>query len=276
MIISLPSPDSSMDEVLDPNTCAFEARACALLREQGFARLLLTASDSQLVPQLLRAATAFFESDAATRGAHIPPRERRAHDSRRGYVRQQGREFLELHPRVADSQVPASVSGSALQGIEHAATAFAECCHALGERVLDELASSSVVLASFLHSERAASSAASAGDGKTVAALPTASPSPLAHGPGRSPFAASMIRVHRYTQDADYPPHADLGLLTIAPRADVPGLLVQHNATGEPCRQCVHVHVRAYAPALSLTRLLLRAHIHGACCQASSSVKMAS
>lgn len=46
-------------------------------------------------------------------------------------------------------------------------------------------------------------------------------------------FSASMLRVHRYTHDADYPPHCDLGLLTIAPRASVAGLLVQLPSTGE-------------------------------------------
>ena len=37
-------------------------------------------------------------------------------------------------------------------------------------------------------------------------------------------FSASMLRVHRYNHAADYPPHEDLGLLTVAPRASLAAL----------------------------------------------------
>ena len=42
-----------------------------------------------------------------------------------------------------------------------------------------------------------------------------------------------MLRIHRYTQDADYPPHRDLGLLTVAPCGSVAGLMVQSVVSGE-------------------------------------------
>ena len=41
-----------------------------------------------------------------------------------------------------------------------------------------------------------------------------------------------MLRIHRYTLDADFPPHCDLGLLTLAPKASVPGLQVQSLSSG--------------------------------------------
>ena len=41
-------------------------------------------------------------------------------------------------------------------------------------------------------------------------------------------FSASMLRVHNYTaSSAEYPAHTDLGLLTLAPRASAPGLMVE-------------------------------------------------
>ena len=42
-----------------------------------------------------------------------------------------------------------------------------------------------------------------------------------------------MIRVHRYTVATDNPPHCDLGLLTIAPRASVPGLVIHEPLRNE-------------------------------------------
>ena len=145
---------------------------------------------------------------------HIPPNERGALDSRSGYVAERGREYLELHPRAK------AESGGPLP----AAPALCAACHAACERVLRALAESNTALATLLSAEAASSSSSSE---------PT-QPSPRGPMPlGGTTFSASMIRIHRYTVATDNPPHRDLGLLTIAPRASVPGLVIQEYSTNE-------------------------------------------
>ena len=96
--------------------------------------------------------------------------------------------------------------------------------------VLDELARSIAPLASIISDERAAETAADSGGACAAAAAAAA---PVAGG-GQSParrgaasFSASMLRVHSYSSESDYPPHEDLGLLTLAPRSSLAGLMVQ-------------------------------------------------
>ena len=213
-------------EVLDLRASAGLRRACELLWLQGFARLRLGPADARLAQQLLQDAGAFFQDAAATRGVHVPPMERSAVDSRSGYVAERGREFLELHLRAGSTQA----SPESKVGLMCSASAFAAAGHVLCERVLDELARSIAPLASIISDERAAETAADSGGACAAAAAAAA---PVAGG-GQSPtrrgaasFSASMLRVHSYSSESDYPPHEDLGLLTLAPRSSLAGLMVQ-------------------------------------------------
>ena len=222
-------------EVLDPRASTCLRRACELLWLQGFARLQLGPADARLAQQLLEDAGAFFKDTAATRGAHVPPMERSAVDSRSGYVAERGREFLELHLRAGSTHA----SPESKVGLMCSASAFAAAGHALCERVLDELARSSAPLASVISDERAAVTAADsdgacAAAAATATATTTAAAAAAAAGGGPSParrgaasFSASMLRVHSYSTESDYPPHEDLGLLTLAPRSSLAGLMVQ-------------------------------------------------
>ena len=218
-------------EVLDPRASTCLRRACELLWLQGFARLRLGPADARLAQQLLRDAGAFFQDTAATRGAHVPPMERSAVDSRSGYVAERGREFLELHLRAGSTHA----SSESKVALMCSASAFAAAGHVLCERVLDELARSSAPLASVISDERAAETAADS-DGACAAATAAAAAAAAAvvAGGGPSParrgaasFSASMLRVHSYSTESDYPPHEDLGLLTLAPRSSLAGLMVQ-------------------------------------------------
>ena len=214
-------------EVLDLRANAGLRRACELLWLQGFARLRLGPADARLAQQLLQDAGAFFQDAAATRGVHVPPMERSAVDSRSGYVAERGREFLELHLRAGSTQA----SPESKVGLMCSASAFAAAGHVLCERVLDELARSIAPLASIISDERAAETAADSGGACAAAAAAPAAP---VAGGGQSParrgaasFSASMLRVHSYSSESDYPPHEDLGLLTLAPRSSLAGLMVQ-------------------------------------------------
>lgn len=215
---------ASIDEVLDSSASDFAARVVVLLRSQGFARLKLAHAAASLTHQLFEDSNTFFDDPKATRGAHIPPKQRTANDSRNGYVWERGREFLELHPCISSNRASASGSTAVLL---HTAMSFCESCHLICKGVLEEMATTCHPLAMVLEAEKtavAASGERSAGSSSDPPLFPPA---------GGSTFSASMLRVHRYTEDADYPPHADLGLLTIAPRASVPGLMVQVQSTGE-------------------------------------------
>ena len=223
------STAATVDEVLDVGSSGFAHRACTLLREQGFARLKLAAADVPLTQALLRDAGVFFDDDAATRSTRVPPPDRKAHDSRSGYMCDRGREFLELHPRAAVVPEPKSTSAAALL---RTATAFAAACHEVCEAVLDEFALSSATLAAVTASEAAASVRGSATNGVATAAATAAASTTHGTPPFSASFSASMLRVHRYTEDTEYPPHCDLGLLTLAPRASVPGLVVQPTSSG--------------------------------------------
>ena len=196
--------------MLDASARDFAARACELLRLHGFARVRLSPADAACAQRLLRDAEAFFEDGAAPRRAHIPPRERPARDSRSGYVPEPGREFYETHPRAGGGHAPATASAATLQ---RSAADFSASLHGLCERVLDELGRGNAALASLLEAERSGDEAGAVGGDEAS-------------------FSASMLRVHRYTAEADYPPHEDLGLLTLAPRASVAGLEVQLRCGG--------------------------------------------
>ena len=216
-------------EVLDPRASTCLRRACELLWLQGFARLRLGPADARLAQQLLRDAGAFFQDTAATRVAHVPPMERSAVDSRSGYVAERGREFLELHLRAGSTHA----SSESKVALMCSASEFAAAGHVLCERVLDELARSSAPLASVISDERAAETAANS-DGACSVAATAATAVAVVAGGGPSParrgaasFSASMLRVHSYSTESDYPPHEDLGLLTLAPRSSLAGLMVQ-------------------------------------------------
>ena len=203
-----------LDEVLDPRSATFASRAQALLFQQGFARIRFAPADATLSQELLSDADRFFQDGTARRYAHIPPKERRCIDSRSGYVSQHGREFLELHPRVPST--PESASSPSAAALLRSATAFSAACHELCECVAAELARGCPALQVVLRAEREAVEAV--GSGVRAGCAP-----PAACGT----FSASMLRVHTYTEDADYPAHVDLGLITLAPRGSVPGLAVQ-------------------------------------------------
>jgi isopenicillin N synthase-like dioxygenase len=216
---------AASDRALDARSDRFATQACIQLHERGFAIIRLEPEDAQLAQLLFDAATTFFDDTAAKRGAQVPPLERQAHDARSGYVCEMGREFFELHPRAGGGPY-ASPSVSAVN-ILQASTEFATSCHSLCERVLLELASSSEAVALLIRLEGLAR--AGNKDRPHIANVDAVDSRP---GAASGSFSASMLRVHRYTDDADYPPHADLGLLTIAPRASIPGLMVQA-ASGE-------------------------------------------
>ena len=195
----MPTSAHAADDVIDTSFSEWPSRAAALLREQGFARLRLAPDDAERSRKLLCDADGFFNDPAGVRDMHIAPGERDARDTRSGYVFERGREYLELHPRTRSLR-PTSAAAAVLL---RTATAFSSACHELCERALVALQCDDGRLESLVRMEQ---SLAGAGDAS---------------------FGASMLRVHRYTEGADYPPHVDLGLLTLAPRASVPGLVVQ-------------------------------------------------
>ena len=140
-------------EVLDVRAATYAARACELLRLQGFALLRLSPADARLAQQMLQDADACFQDAASTRRLHVPPMERRAVDSRSGYVCERGREFLELHPRAADSQALMSRSSESRVALMRSATAFAAASHDICERVLAEFARSCSAVAAVTAAE---------------------------------------------------------------------------------------------------------------------------
>lgn len=186
------------------------AAQATALREHRFARVRLPPPHAALARQLLSAAANFFDDAASTRTAHIPPTQRRDHDGRTGYVWERGREFLEVHPRSATAPPPPPAARAATAAMLESSAAFSAACFAHCEAVVGELARTSPPLALLARAEREAVDAAAA------AAAPLT-------------YSASMLRTHRYTKEdgADYPPHSDLGLLTLAPRASVPGLEIE-------------------------------------------------
>jgi len=232
-------------EVLDPRASTCLRRACELLWLQGFARLRLGPADARLAQQLLQDAGTFFQDTAATRGAHVPPMERSAVDSRSGYVAERGREFLELHLRAGSTHA----SPESKVALMCSASAFAAAAHVLCERVLDELARSSAPLASVISDERAAAQGPADSDGAcaTVAAA-AAGGGPSSARCGAASFSASMLRVHSYSCESDYPPHEDLGLLTLAPRSSLAGLMVQALHPLITPHTCTSSHAVALAP----------------------------
>lgn len=237
---------SASAAVVDASVCTstFASRACEELHAQGFARVRLTPSDAVLAERLLKDARAFFEDAGATRSSHIPPTERKAHDSRSGYVCEYGRAYLELHPRAAMcAPAPSHAVAAALHG---SAMAFSAMCHRLCELVLHEIARSDAPLcrallegeAQMAHSSSQATAAGTAAETAGAASVPRAEMANAEAGVDAvtsertQTFSASMLRVHIYTEDADYPPHEDLGLLTLAPRGSVAGLEVQLRPCG--------------------------------------------
>ena len=193
--------------VLDAGAPSFATSTCVLLRQQGFALLRLTPADATLVREHLKAATAFFNDDQATRGTHIPPRERSSHDSRNGYVSEPGREFLEVHPRAGHR--PLTPSSPATAAVLTTSARVSAMCHDLCCRVLDALSSESELLAALTRAEEAAATADGDADGQET-------------------YSASMLRTICYPgPNSGYGAHTDLGLLTLAPRGSSAGLEVQ-------------------------------------------------
>ena len=216
-----PSSSAPADEVLNAAASNFAARACELLREQGFARVKMITADAALAHQMYCDANAFFDDSVAKRGSHVPPNERKAMDARTGYIREGGREYLEIHPRTAAAAAPCA-GAATTEALRCSGTALANACHRVCEVVLAELAGTTTThitgdargaLESLIRAEQ--NVAVTDGFGATDV-----------------PFGASMLRIHRYTEDADLPVHCDLGLLTFAPRASLAGLQVQVPATG--------------------------------------------
>ena len=194
--------------VLCPSTPDFASRACKHLHTHGYARIRLTPAQSTTVTDLFCDAASFFASPEAARDSHVPPPERLHIDSRNGYVFERGREFMELHPRAGNATLPstATPSGALFRSGVTLSAAFHDVC----EEVLRALAASNAAVATLLDAEC---------EGRGAE-----------HG---DTFSASMLRVHQYTEDTEYPAHCDLGLLTLAPRATLPGLLVQDVGRGE-------------------------------------------
>ena len=224
-ILDVRSSDLRDDEVIEVDAGQrFAVRACARLKRYGFARLRLAPLQKELIPRMFQAAEALFNSQSATRNLHVPPSEKRRTDSRSGYVCECGREFLELHPRASGAAIQTSHESEGLHAaLITSAHAAADACHKVCEAVLERLAVESSAgctgsaLASLVAAEKAC---ATSTDGTATATTGSA-------------FSASMMRVHRYTVDADYPPHEDLGLLTLAPRATIAGLHVQRPGTDD-------------------------------------------
>ncbi|KAL1508601.1 hypothetical protein AB1Y20_004698 [Prymnesium parvum] len=196
------------DAPLDSLAKDFAPRAAHALRSDGLVRVRL-APPAHPAPLLLSAASFFGAADARRLSAVAPPA-RAAADERCGYVREAGREFFELHPRALAPPAPRHPAAAALL---REAAAAAGAWGALCEAVVEALARESEGLADY----RLLSITSLSAIFFTTTSLSEASPS----------FSASMLRVHQYTADATYPPHCDLGLLTLAPRGSVPGLLVQ-------------------------------------------------
>lgn len=190
--------------------------ASRILCRQGYVFVRL---EPHLAKCLFSAANAFFDDVAAKRRAFIPPVEQRATNERTGYMTERGREYVELHPRAANSESCAALlqaSSASSAALVAAAQSFSDACYEITHAMLEQLSANADArgtLASILHAEHAASTASGVDASRT--------------------FNASMVRIHRYTTDADFPPHCDLGLLTIAPRASLPGLEVQDWTTGE-------------------------------------------
>ena len=209
----------------------FARRACAQLHRRGYARLRLSSNIGGLARLLFEDAECFFGDAAAKRRVHVAPMERSAHNSRTGYVSEGSREYVELHPRAK----PTPMSALALM---RTATDFSAACHELCLSVLHVLGRSNAVLELLLDAEAAAATKAVAADShEETSPLPSTLSSSGEPHPSSSAvstaqtFSASMLRVHRYIDDADHPPHCDLGLLTLAPRASAPGLVIQDTHT---------------------------------------------
>ena len=194
--------------VLCPSAPDFATWACKHLHTHGYARIRLTPAQSTKVTELFCDAASFFASPEAARDSHVPPPERQHIDSRNGYVFERGREFMELHPRAGNATLPSTATPSA--ALFRSGASLSAAFHDVCEEVLRALAASNAAVATLLDAEC---------EGRGAE-----------HG---DTFSASMLRVHQYTEDTEYPAHCDLGLLTLAPRATLPGLLVQDGGRGE-------------------------------------------
>lgn len=228
-------------DVIDVATASnFAARAYKQLRDQGYARLKLTTADAAVVQRMFADADSFFSDREAVRWAHVPPNDRARHDSRSGYAIEKGREFFEVHPRAA--QATKAIRTAALQpSVEH----FCAMCHRHCMSVLREMAPSNRAVAAVLDAEE--------GDATTTDTprRPPPPPPSSASAVAAQSFSASMVRVHLYVEDVEHPPHKDLGLLTLAPRASAPGLVVR---CAQP--QATAFSRRALRPALTLRMIL--------------------
>lgn len=208
-----------LEGVIDVTDPDYTQRAAAQLQRQGYARLR-SPTVFLLTKRLFADAEQFFGDASIKRRAHVPPMERASHDSRTGYIVERNREYLELHPRAKQQ--------TSCVAMMCTATDFSAACHEVCLAVLHALARSNAPLAALLDAEeRAATSPAT-----ELTAAPASSAVASAVAPMQT-FSASMLRVHRYTEDANHPPHCDLGLLTLAPRASAPGLVIQDTHTLE-------------------------------------------
>lgn len=202
---------------------------CECIRRRGFSIVRLRDPLERSI--LFDAAADFFDDEAAKRDSHIPPKQRCESDARMGYVTDAGREYLELHPRLAASTSITGLKALSAQRLAQAAESFATSCHALAIETLECLAKDCSALETFLQMEHSSGASSS--------------------------FSASMLRVHRYTYDSDFPPHQDLGLVTVAPRASCPGLEVQDISTGEwiSVEECMQPDEAIVFAGLTLTEL---------------------
>ena len=173
------------------------------LRSRGFVRLRLDQQGVHKLHRLMRAAQAFFPQSQATKLVAADP----AHDPdrRSGYIYTKARQVFELHVAHSENDPILNMAASHPLANEmvQAATHHAKTCMHIGSRVLSQLV---------LQLEAAAPMNCQA----------------LCDGQ----FDSSLLRVYCYNGDSSacpggfYPPHDDLGLITLAPAATVPGLQV--------------------------------------------------
>ena len=189
-------------ELVDWDEEEWATRAARALCREGGVRIRLDAPAAATVARLLAAAKSFFDDADAKRATSATPRA--DPDTRCGYVHTAARQVFELHPTQAGTN--AAIAAAATHTTAAAMTAVArlhsESCLQLSSQVLHALGAI-IDVASLAN----------------IAALDD----------GR--FDASLLRVYQYNGEGSssdagclFPPHEDLGLLTLAPAATVPGL----------------------------------------------------
>ena len=91
-----------LDVVVSVEQPGWEEAAIVQLRENGYARLKLSAAEAECVQQLYPAAHEAFASRTSRQQMAVLDWNRGHLDSRQGYVDDGHRQFLELHPVVGN------------------------------------------------------------------------------------------------------------------------------------------------------------------------------